>query len=68
MSRKDKQSLKRLAITVRYVTSPDAEMRLSRAIDILLESATRKQNPQQIEKSRHLTTPNRTEIPEPTQI
>ena len=45
MARKDKQSLKRLTVTLRYVTSPDAEMRLSRAIDILLENATRKQNP-----------------------
>ena len=34
-----------MAVSVRYVTSPDAEMQLSRAIDILLENATRKQNP-----------------------
>ena len=45
MARKDNQSLKRLTLTLRYVTSPDAETRLSRAIDILLENANRKQDP-----------------------
>ena len=39
-----RQNYIHMAVSVRYVTSPDAEMRLSRAIDILLESATRKQN------------------------
>jgi hypothetical protein len=33
-----------MAVSVRYVTSPDTEMRLSRAIDILLESAAHNQN------------------------
>jgi hypothetical protein len=45
MARKDKLSLRRLTVTLRHVSSPDADVRLSRVIDILLESATRKQNP-----------------------
>ena len=45
MARKDKLSLRRLTVTLRHISSPDADMRLSRVIDILLESATRKQNP-----------------------
>ena len=39
-----RQNYIHMAVSVRYVTSPDAEMRLSRAIDILLESAARNQN------------------------
>ena len=34
-----------MKVTVRYVVTPDADARLSRAIDILLENAARKQNP-----------------------
>lgn len=34
-----------MKVTVRYVVTPDADGRLSRAIDVLLENATRKQNP-----------------------
>ena len=34
-----------MKVTVRYVVTPDADARLSRAIDILLENAARNQNP-----------------------
>jgi len=44
-AKNDRQNYIRMAVTVRYVTSPDAEMRLSRAIDILLENAANNQNP-----------------------
>ena len=35
-------SRKKLEIVVRYVHAPDFEMRLSRAIDILLDASTRR--------------------------
>lgn len=36
-----KQNQKRMVVTMRHVTTPDAEGRLSRAIDILLRVAAR---------------------------
>ena len=38
------QDQKRLKVTVHHVTSPDAALRLSRAIDILLDTANTKHN------------------------
>ena len=35
------QNQKRMVVTMRHVTTPDAEQRLSRAIDILLRVAAR---------------------------
>ena len=34
-----------MKVTVRYVVAPDADARLSRAIDMMMENATRKQKP-----------------------
>ncbi len=53
MARKDKPSLRCLTVTLRHISSPDADVRLSRAIDILLESATRKQNLPASEDRKH---------------
>jgi CBS domain-containing protein len=43
----------RMKVTVRYVVTPDADARLSRAIDILLENATRKQKPPAVDSREH---------------
>ena len=48
-----RQNYIHMAVSVRYVTSPDAEMRMSRSIDILLENATRKQNPPESDSRKH---------------
>ena len=42
-----------MKVTVRYVVTPDADARLSRAIDILLENAARKQNPPASKDRKH---------------
>ncbi len=41
-ARNHRCSRKKLKIVVRYVHSPDFEMRLSRAIDVLLDASTRR--------------------------
>ncbi len=53
MGRKDKPSLRYLKVTLRHVSSPDADVRLSQAIDILLENAARKQNPPAAKDRKH---------------
>ena len=41
---KDKASQKHLKVTVHHVASPDAALRLSQALDILLDKANTKNN------------------------
>ena len=39
--KQDKQKQKRMVVTMRHVTTPDAEKRLSHAMEILLRAAAR---------------------------
>jgi len=41
----DKKNPKRLIVTLRHVANPDADARISRAVDILIEAAASKAQP-----------------------
>lgn len=40
-----RQNYAHIAVSLRYITTPDADARLSRAIDLLLENAAKNQKP-----------------------
>jgi hypothetical protein len=40
-----RQNYAHIGVSIRYITTPDADARLSRAIDLLLENAARNQKP-----------------------
>jgi hypothetical protein len=47
----DKKDPKRLIVTLRHVAAPDADARISRAIDILMEAAASKETPQPTDRT-----------------